>query len=122
MAVTRVVVVVFAICIAFEIAGVLLGSLSAREMLIDSAVPVLGAAAFLALLATEQWADLAPWALVLAMVIEPMIAPSSGPLLMFDAILPLTLLLLLLARRRTVRRLERELARGIVTHRTPAPQ
>ena len=110
MAVTRVLVAVFAAGVALELIGLALGFFSLGEIVRDSTVPIVGAALFLFLLARERWADLAPWVLVIAMLIEPILVPSSGPLVMFDTVLPLTLLLLLLARRRTVRRLERDLA------------
>lgn len=123
MAVTKVVATVFGLGIAIELIGLLFGFFSPRQILADSAVPVLGAALFLVMLGSERWGDLAPWVLVIAMLIEPIVVPSSGPLLMFDTVLPLTLLLLLLARRRTVRRFKHELARhvaGASEHR-PAP-
>lgn len=122
MAVTKVVATVFGLGIAIELIGLLLGFFSPRQILLDSAVPVLGAALFLMLLANERWADVAPWVLVIAMLIEPIVVPSSGPLLMFDTVLPLTLLLLLLARRRTVRRFENDMARRrVAAEKKPAP-
>jgi hypothetical protein len=110
MAVTKVVIAVFAAGFVIEIAGLALGLFSLREVVVDSAVPVAGAAIFLVLLGNDRWADLAPWVLVIAMLVEPMVVPSSGPILVFDTVIPLTLLMLLLARRRTVRRLEHEFA------------
>ena len=123
MAVTKVVATVFGLSIAIEIIGIVFGFFSLKQMIADSAVPIVGAALFLMLLPNERWADLAPWILVIAMLIEPIIVPASGPLVIFDAVLPLTLILLLLARRRTVRRFEHELARRFgAAERTPAPQ
>jgi hypothetical protein len=124
MAVTKVVATVFGLGIAIEVIGLLFGFFSPGQILADSAVPVLGAALFLILLASERWADLAPWVLVIAMLIEPIVVRSSGPLLVFDTVLPLTLLLLLLARRRTVRRFKHELARRLsaASEHRPAPE
>jgi Mn2+/Fe2+ NRAMP family transporter len=122
MAVTKVVIAVFAAGLIIEVAGLAFGLFSLRQIVVDSAVPVAGAALFLVLLANDRWADLAPWVLVIAMLIEPILVPSSGPILIFDTVLPLTLLLLLLARRRTVRRLEREIAHRTRVAETPATE